>query len=199
MTDENVHLPTPLTVGGMSLTQALLQRRSIRAYSLNTLSLAQVSQLLWAAQGITAADGLRTAPSAGALYPLEIHLAVGKVENLDNGVYRYEPHRHRLIRLHMGDVCAALAVAALNQSWFRDAAAILVCSAIYDRTTDKYGHRGVRYVHMEAGHVAQNVLLQATALELHSAIVGAFDDQAIHETLATPADCAPLYLIPIGH
>ena len=200
MVHEITHLSTPLTVGGMSLTQALLQRRSVRAYRrFGSLSLAHLGQLLWAAQGVTSDDGLRTAPSAGALYPLEIHIVAGVVEELVSGVYHYEPHQHRLIRLHTGDVRAALAVAALNQSWIQDAAAILVCSAIYDRTTDKYGHRGVRYVHMEAGHVAQNVLLQATAFELHSAIVGAFDDQAVHETLTTPADCAPLYLIPIGH
>lgn len=199
MAREITQLSTPLTVGGMSLTQALLQRRSVRAYGSGSLSLAHLGQLLWAAQGITSDDGLRAAPSAGALYPLEIHIVAGDVEGLVSGVYSYDPHQHRLLAIHGGDLRAALGVAALNQTWFRDAAVLLVCSAIYDRTTFKYGHRGVRYVHMEAGHVAQNVLLQATALELHSAIVGAFDDQAVHETLATPADCAPLYLIPIGH
>ena len=198
MSQENAQLPTPLTVGGMSLTQALLQRRSVRAYGSGSLSLAHLGQLLWAAQGITSDDRLRSAPSAGALYPLEIHIASGTVEGLISGVYHYTPYQHRLVALHAGDVRAALAAAALNQSWIQDAAMVLVCSAIYDRTTDKYGHRGVRYVHMEVGHVAQNVLLQATALGLHSVIVGAFDDDAVHTTLATPDDCAPLCLIPIG-
>lgn len=199
MTGTITQLPPPATRGGMTLAQALLQRRSVRAYRADELSLAQVGQLLWAAQGITSEDGLRTAPSAGALYPLEIHLVAGTVEGLSAGVYHYAPAPHRLERVQAADVRAALASAAMNQSWVRDAAAVLACSAVYERTIGKYGQRAPRYVHMEAGHAAQNVLLQATALGLHSVIVGAFDDHAVQDSLGLPADCAPLCLIPVGH
>ena len=199
MTSGSIHLPTPSVLGGMSLTQTLVQRRSTRAYSLGALSLAQLGQLLWAAQGITSDDGLRTAPSAGALYPLELHIAIGTVEALDSGVYHYVPPQHSLLQIHTTDIRTDLAAAAMNQAWVQDAAIVVTCSAVYDRTTDKYSHRGVRYVHMEVGHVAQNVLLQATALGLHCVIVGAFDDDTVHRTLTTPPDCAPLCLIPIGH
>lgn len=199
MAATTTQLPPPATRGGMALTQALLQRRSVRAYRADNLSLAQVGQLLWAAQGITSEDGLRTAPSAGALYPLEIHLVAGTVEGLPAGVYHYAPAPHRLERVQAADVRAALASAAMNQSWVRDAAAVLACSAVYERTLGKYGQRGPRYVHLEAGHAAQNILLQATAFGLHSVIVGAFDDHAVQNALGLPADCAPLCLIPIGH
>lgn len=198
MTGTITQLSPPATRGGMTLTQALLQRRSVRAYRADELSLAQVGQLLWAAQGITSEDGLRTAPSTGALYPLEIHLVAGTVEGLSAGVYHYAPALHRLERMQAADVRAALASAAMNQSWVRDAAAVLACSAVYERTIGKYGQRAPRYVHMEAGHAAQNVLLQATALGLHSVIVGAFDDHAVQDALGLPADFAPLCLIPIG-
>lgn len=199
MAATTTQLPPPATRGGMTLAQTLLQRRSVRAYRTDELSLAQVGQLLWAAQGITSEDGLRTAPSAGALYPLEIHLVAGTVKGLPAGVYHYAPTPHRLERVQAADVRAALASAAMNQSWVRDAAAVLACSAVYERTLGKYGQRAPRYVHMEAGHAAQNVLLQATALGLHSVIVGAFDDHAVQDVLGLPADCAPLCLIPVGH
>ena len=199
MAATTTQLPPPAMSGGMTLAQALLQRRSVRAYRTDELSLAQAGQLLWAAQGITSEDGLRTAPSAGALYPLEIHLVAGTVEGLPAGVYHYAPAPHRLERLQTADVRAALASAAMNQSWVRDAAAVLACSAVYERTLGKYGQRAPRYVHLEAGHAAQNVLLQAAALGLHSVIVGAFDDPAVQDALGLPVDCAPLCLIPIGH
>lgn len=198
MAETLIPLPAPLTDSGMPLTQAVSQRRSVRAYGPGDLSLAQVSQLLWAAQGITSQDGLRSAPSAGALFPLEIHLAIGAVKDVNSGIYHYHPAQHCLQRIHAADVRAALSAAAFNQSWLRDAAAVLALSAVYDLTIDKYGQRGVRYVHMEVGHVAQNVLLQATALGLHSVIVGAFDDSEVQQTLTLPADCAPLCLIPLG-
>lgn len=198
MVGTTTQLPPPATSGGMALTLTLLQRRSVRAYRADQLSLAQVGQLLWAAQGITSEEGLRTAPSAGALYPLEIHIVAGAVEGLPTGIYHYAPASHALERTQAADARAALASAAMNQSWVRDAAAVLVCSAVYERTIGKYGQRAPRYVHMEAGHAAQNVLLQATALGLHSVIVGAFDDHAVQDALSLPADCAPLCLIPIG-
>ena len=193
-----VKLPDPKTEGEISVERALLERRSVRDYREGALTLAQVAQLLWAAQGITSRKGLRTAPSAGALYPLEVYLVVGEVTGIEQGVYRYDPNVHMLYQVTEKDKRADLAGAALGQSCIEESAAVLVLTAIYERTTRKYGQRGIRYVHMEAGHAAQNVFLQATALELDVVVVGAFDDGAVMTLLQRGADEQPLYLMPVG-
>jgi SagB-type dehydrogenase family enzyme len=182
----------------VSLEEALTQRRSIRSYSKDSLSLEQIGQLSWAAQGITDGDGLRTAPSAGALYPLEIYWVIERVAKLGRGVYRYRPAGHLLETVAIGERVHALAHAALGQSAIHDAAAVLVIAAVYERTTVKYGSRGRQYVHYEAGHAAQNVLLQTVALDCGAVVIGAFDDGSVHKTLGSPADEEPLYLITIG-
>ena len=191
-------LPPPAMDVGRSLEQALRERRSVRAFGPGALSLAELSQLLWAAQGVTAPAGQRTAPSAGALYPLELRVAVGAVAGLEPGLYRYLPAGHRLERSDPRDPRPALAAAAHAQSWVRENAALVILSAEYARTTGKYGQRGVRYAHLEAGHAAQNLLLTATALGLGSVIVGAFDDAAVARALDLPPGEAPLVLIPLG-
>ncbi len=193
-----VMLPPPAMDAGHSLVQALRERRSVRAFGPGALSLAELSQLLWAAQGVTAPAGQRTAPSAGALYPLELRVVVGAVAGLAPGVYRYLPAGHRLERGDPRDPRPALAAAAHAQSWVRENAALVILSAEYARTTGKYGQRGVRYAHLEAGHAAQNLLLAATALGLGSVIVGAFDDDAVARALGLPPGEAPLVLIPLG-
>jgi SagB-type dehydrogenase family enzyme len=191
-------LPAPRLESEHSLESVLAQRRSIRDYTDDSLSLEDVSQLLWAAQGITGSDGERTAPSAGALYPLEVYIVVGRVATLDAGVYHYRPTHHDL-RKHSGeDRQPRLARAALGQESVRDAAAVLVFTAVHSRTERKYGERTRRYVAMEAGHAAQNVCLQAAALGLGAVPVGAFEDEAVHEVLGLPADRDVLYLIPVG-
>jgi len=193
-----VQLPEPGIQSHASLGEALRQRRSVRAYSGRSLTLQQVAHLLWAAQGRNDPSGLRTAPSAGALYPLELLLLAGDVTGLDPGVYRYRPQQHALEMLHSDDRRVPLARAALGQSWVADSAAVLVITAIYERTTRKYGERGKRYVHIEVGHAAQNALLQAAALGLGAAVVGAFDDAAVAGLLDLPASEHPLYLLPLG-
>ncbi len=193
-----IELPDPRTDGGMSVERALLERRSVRDYARGALTLAQAVQLLWAAQGITSNEGLRTAPSAGALYPLEVYLAAGEVKGLGQGVFHYDPNGHLLHRVSEKDRRRELAKAALGQSWIGESAAVLVIAAIYERTTRKYGQRGIRYVHMEAGHAAQNVFLQATALGLDAVVVGAFDDASVTTLLQRGANEHPLYLIPLG-
>ncbi len=193
-----ITLPHPRTDGGMSVERALLERRSVRDYRQGALTLAQAAQLLWAAQGITSSEGLRTAPSAGALYPLEVYLAAGEVKGLGQGVFHYDPDGHLLHRVSEKDRRSELARAALGQSWIAESAAVLVLTAVYERTTRKYGQRGIRYVHMEAGHAAQNVFLQATALGLDAVVVGAFDDGAVMTLLRVGAVEHPLYLIPLG-
>ena len=195
---EVIDLPEPQYDSQVSLEQSLLNRRSIRDYSGQPLTLQEISQLLWAAQGITDPGGYRTAPSAGGLYPLELYLVAGDVEGLAEGVYRYQPDGHKLAKTAAGDIRAELSEAALGQEWVEKGAVSIVFTAVYERTTVKYGERGIRYVHMEAGHAAQNLCLQATALELGAVTVGAFYADSLSQLLNLPDDEEPLYVIPIG-
>ena len=192
-------LPTVEPGPAQPMGRLLTLRRCIRDYAKRPVTLEQAACLLRAAQGITGAGGLRAAPSAGALYPLEIRLVAGKVSGLEAGIYRYLPSQDALEQAEAGDRRIELAAAALGQSWIADAALTLVFSARYERTTVKYGGRGVRYVHMEVGHAAQNVLLMAVALGLGAAVVGAFDDARIAALARLQREEAPLYLLPAGH
>ena len=194
----SINLPEPHTDAGTSVEQALRLRRSVRTFAEKPLQLSEVAQLLWSAQGITSRDGLRTAPSAGALYPLEIYLVAGSVNDLPVGVWHYLPDNHRLEQLNDTDIRNPLAHAALDQAWIREAAAVVVFAAVYERTTRKYGKRGIRYVHIEAGHAAENLFLQAVSLDLNTVIVGAFRDDAIRNALKLPQDHVPLILMPVG-
>jgi len=189
-----IALPPPATTGTVSVEEALAKRRSVRAFSSKALTLEQVSQLAWAAQGITEPGrGLRTAPSAGATYPLELYLAT------PDGLFRYLPRGHKVAKLSGEDRRAALAEAALGQASVRNAALDIVITALYERTAGKYGARAQRYVHLEAGHVAQNIHLQAVSLGLGSVPVGAFEDAAVSKVLALGSGETPLYIIPVGH
>lgn len=195
---EMISLPAPRVDSDFSVTRALRERRSVREFARTGLTTAETSQLLWAAQGVTSRDGLRTAPSAGALYPLELYLVVGAVQGLEAGIYKYVPEGHKLVRKVSGEHRRELAVAALGQECVADAAVVLVFTAVERRTTRKYGNRGARYIHIEVGHAAQNVLLQATALGLGAVVVGAFDDARVAKLLNLPSGEAPLYLVPLG-
>ena len=193
-----VPLPPPVKDGKASLEKVLHERRSVRQYKNLSLALSDLSQLLWAAQGISGTGGKRTAPSAGALYPLEVFVVAGNVDGLSAGVYQYNPHQHTLGLIAEGDARQELAKAALGQSAIKSAPAVLVIAAVYDRTTGKYGERGIRYVHMEAGHAAQNVSLQAVSLGLGTVVIGAFHDGQVRLVLHLPAQQQPLSIIPIG-
>lgn len=192
-------LPAPRKDGDVPVERALALRRSVRKFSHEPLSLADAAQLLWAAQGISGSRGLRTAPSAGALYPLEIYLVAGAVDGITAGTHHYQPELHRLRVVARGDARAALAEAALEQSWVAKAPAILVIAAVVGRATQKYGGRARRYVHMEVGHAAQNVYLQAAALELGTCMVGAFHDEQLKRVLTLPAEVEVLGIMPVGH
>jgi len=196
--NEKIKLPEPKYDSNTSVEKALRERRSIRVYKDEALALAEVSQILWAAQGITNPGGLRTAPSAGALYPLEVYVVIGNVEGVTKGVYKYKPHEHELVKVRNGDVRDELSVAALGQPWVREGSIVIVFSAVYERTTQKYGDRGIRYVHMEVGHAAQNVYLQAVSLNLGTVVVGAFRDDKVRKILNMPDEEHPLYIMPIG-
>jgi len=190
-------LPQPETRGDMSVEQAIGKRRSLRHYS-GGLALADVSQLLWAAQGETHPDGYRAAPSAGALYPLEVYLVVGNVAGLSAGIYRYRSDEHALIRLGTADLRKELASAAHGQSFMQTAAAVLVITGVYERTQEKYGKRARRYVHMEVGHAVENVYLQVEARGLGTLVMGAFDDERVQAVLGLPDGHQPLGLMPVG-
>jgi len=195
---EEITLPAPETKGEISVEEALSKRRSIREYKNEPLTLKEVSQLLWAAQGITAEWGGRTAPSAGATYPLEIYLLAGKVEGLNPGVYHYIPASHSLKKILAGDLRKELSRAALGQRCIKEAPITLVITAIYDRTTVRYRERGIRYVHLEAGHVGENIYLQAEALGLGTVGIGAFYDEEIKRILKLKKGESVIYLMPVG-
>lgn len=186
------------TVKTASLEELLRQRRSVRAYSDAPLTQEEVLKLLWAGQGITSARGGRTAPSAGALYPLEIYLVAGNVDNLAPGIYKYNPVKNDLTLVREGDVRDSLAEASLRQGSVAEGAIDIVIAAVYERTKIKYGDRGERYVHIEVGHAAQNICLEATALGLGLVTVGAFDDSGVAKIIGMSQDETPLYVIPVG-
>jgi len=196
--DDRVMLPMPNKDGAVPLERTLRLRRSVRAFDKRALTLRELSQLLWAAQGVTDPPGYRTAPSAGALYPLSIYVVVGNVASLSSGIYVYEPSQHRLQRVRGGDARPDLSTAALGQDWIRQAPVSLVIAATYHRTTTKYGDRGRRYVHMEVGHAAQNVYLQATALGLGTTVVGAFRDEQLKSVLSMRKAEEPFCILPVG-
>lgn len=184
----------------MSVEEAILRRRTVRSFSPIPMDLSDLSQVLWASNGMTE-GGRRTLASAGALYPLEVYAAVGRggVRGLPEGVYRYLPEAHALEEVSSRDVRSLLARASLGQLWMAEAPVTLALCAEYERTTFRYGERGVRYVLMEVGHSAQNVFLQCEALGLGAGIVGAFYDEEVREVLSLPRAHRPLLLMPVGH
>ena len=193
-----IPLPEVAMESDTSIEQALSKRRSVRDYRDESLSLKEVAQILWAAQGVTDTMGFRTAPSAGALYPLECHLISGNVENLPSAVYHYSVQQHTLTQVAEGDKREEISRAALYQMWIAEAAAVIVLSAVYERITSKYGERGIRYTHMEVGHAAQNICLQSIPLGIGTVVVGAFDDEEVQQILGAPANVKPLCILPLG-
>ena len=195
---DTIKLPEPDYDSKISIEKALLERRSVRGYKKESLTLVEVSQLLWAAQGITNKRGFRTAPSAGALFPLEVYIVVGDVNDLPEGIYQYKPHKHELLKIADGDKRSEICTAALGQGCIKQCAAVIVFSAVYERTTKKYGERGIKYVHMEIGHAAQNVHLQVVSLNLGTVVVGAFYDDEVKRVMNMTDKEQPLCIMPIG-
>jgi SagB-type dehydrogenase family enzyme len=197
MAEENlIQLPSPVIKGKISLEEAILKRRSQRNFLRKDLTWEQISQLLWAAQGITAKKGdfsFRAAPSAGALYPMEIYLVT------KDGLFHYSVPEHALERIVKVDLRNSLAEAALGQSSVSQAPVNIIICALYARITSKYGERGRRYTLIEAGHIAQNIHLEAVALGLGSVPIGAFIDAKVKKVLSLAKDEEPLYIIPVGY
>jgi SagB-type dehydrogenase family enzyme len=197
--EENViKLPEPVKKGEISVEEAIESRRSRREYADTPISLKEISQLCWATQGITDRRyGFRAAPSAGALYPLEIFIVAGNTE-LRPAIYHYSPLDHSLKLIKSGDFREELARVSLGQSPIKNTPMNIVITAVYERTAKKYGKRAERYVHIEAGHVSQNVYLQAECLELATVSIGAFYDDEVREIISAPLGYIPLYIMPVG-
>jgi SagB-type dehydrogenase family enzyme len=204
-----IKLPSPQLKGKVSLEETILRRRSVRRYRREPLNLPQLSQILWSAQGITGTRGFRAAPSAGATYPLEIFVVIGKQgviareakqapEELQAGIYHYEADSHSLSLHKLADLRPDLARATLDQEFIIDAPVDIVICALYHRTSYRYGSRGERYVHMEVGHAGENIHLQAVALGLATVEVGAFHDEEVRKVLGVDEQIKPLYIMPVG-
>lgn len=198
-------LPEPRTKGKVSVEEAIAQRRSRRNHKRTSLNAGELSQILWAAYGVTKYSVLRnksfkTAPSAGATYPLEIYAIIGSVIDFPAGIYKYSPVEHSITKLVDGDIRKALCKAAFDQGMIEKAAFSLVYAAVFERCTSRYGERGyTRYVGMDVGHSAQNVYLQAEALGLGTCAIGAFSDEMVATVLELSEKEEPLYIMPIGN
>jgi len=204
-----IKLPSPQLRGKVSLEETILRRRAVRRYRRDPLNLSQLSQILWSAQGITGTREFRAAPSAGATYPLEIFVFVGKQgviaseakqapEELQAGIYHYEADSHSLSLHKPADLRPDLARATLDQEFIIEAPVDIVICALYHRTSYRYGRRGERYVHIEVGHVGENIHLQAVALGLATVEVGAFHDEEVRKVLGVEEQIKPLYIMPLG-
>lgn len=194
-----LQLPAAKTTGTVALEEAIARRRSLRQFASDSLSLSEVSQLLWSAQGVTEpAKGFRAAPSAGALYPLELFLLASNVASLTPGIYLYHPHPHALQLIVAGDQIPQLSQAAWPQKFVANAPAVIAIVGVISITAGRYGARAEKYVYLEAGHAGQNIYLQATALGLSTVAVGAFHPDMAAESLNLLDSETPLYLFPVG-
>jgi SagB-type dehydrogenase family enzyme len=196
-----MRLPQPDVTGQVSLEKTIKRRRTIRSFASRGITLKDFSQMLWAAQGIIEEGGFRrSVPSGGALYPLDVYAVVGEsgVQEIESGVYHYEPRTHEITLVKEGDLRRELAKAALGQRWMAGAPVSLIVTAEYKRSSSKYGERGVRYSMIEAGHVGQNIFLQAEALGLGAGIVGAFHDQEVIWVAKLNQGHEPLLIMPVG-
>ena len=191
---QRIRLPVPHTKGSVSLEETLARRHSVRSYKRDQpMEMALIAQLFWAAQGETRHWGGRTAPSAGALYPLEVYAATDRL------LYRYVPSGHGADIAAEEDLRDALWAAGLRQHSLALAPVIFVITSVVQRTAARYGERAERYVHLEAGHAAENLLLQAVALGLGAVVIGAFRNEQIAGALHLADGESPLYLIPVGY
>lgn len=193
-----IHLPEARLLSKTPLEKAIAERRSVRDYEDEALELADLTQLFWAAQGISDRKGLRTVPSAGVVYPLAIYAAVGNVNGLTAGIYKYLPRENSLLKIADGDRRKVLAAAAFGQEWMGKCSVIFGIAADYGKMEALYGKRGVRYVDMEAGHAGQNISLQAVSLDVAACLVGAFQDEEVKRMFGLSVGEQPLYLIPAG-
>jgi len=198
-----IKLPAPLTDGKVSVEEAIYRRKSVRVYAEDGLTLRDISQVLWSAAGTTV-DGrtgaTRSYASAGGAYPLEVYIFTGNTAGLKPGIYKYIFQNHSIELLKQGDMRPKLAKAAGGQRMIEDAPMSILFTAIFPKTSLKYGKRGEdRYVYMDMGHAGQNVYLQAQARGLGTVAVGSFNDEAVKKLLGErPENEEPVYIMPVG-
>jgi len=170
----------------MTLDEILSERKSIRQYQPKPLTLGQLSYLLWASTGVQRAEGdheFRTAPSAGALYPIETYIIANEVRDLEPGLYHYDIRNHELEQIGTGNLRGQVAAAALGQAMCAAAPAVFVWTAVFARSTWKYGQRAYRYIYLDAGHIAENLALAAVSLDLGTCQIGALFDNEVNSLL----------------
>ena len=201
-------LPSPMTDGVVSVAYALANRRSNRQYTDQALSPEHLAQILWSAYGVTKPEvtraslrgGFRTAPSAGGRYPFEVYAVVGNVTGIEPGVYRYISEEHKIVKTIDGDIRKEFCELALGQTFVLEAPVSIFYSAIFFRTTERYGERGSqRYVWIDLGHSAENIYLQAEALDLGACAIGSFYDDRMTELMQLPEEEVPMYIVTVGH
>lgn len=216
-----IELPVPSLDGNVSVEDAINKRRSFREFTDQPLSMADLSQCVWSAQGITGSDGKKVAPSAGAVYPVTLYVVIGVIDNLSAGLYRYEPNRHTLEAIRAGELRAQLRDAAFEeQPWIGQAASILVIAADISKASSTFqqqprpllparlyllhpwsrpaGQRGFRYIYMEVGAIAENVYLQGQTIGVGVVFIGGFDDQKVTDVLKLPSPYTPIGLVCLG-
>ena len=196
--NSEIKLPEPKKNGSVSIEKALANRRSVRSYSSEPVSLNELSQLLWAAQGITNKSGFRTAPSAGALYPLKLYIIAKNVKSLKKGTYKYIPSGHKLIKVKPNTNIEKVFKGALSQWSIKDASLNIIFGADFSVTEEKYKNRARQYVYQEAGHAAQNVYLQAESLEIGTVVIGAFYKNEIKSAVGMEDNETPICIMPVG-
>lgn len=192
---QTIQLPEP-PGAELSVHDAIANRRSRRSYGEGGLTLDQVSEVMWSAAGITGGGRFRAAPSAGATYPMDTYIVAGDVDGLEPGIYKYIEPDHALQLVKSGNFILDLADAALGQPALKEASAVVGLFAIYERTSQRYGERAQRYVHMEAGHIGQNVHLVAEGLNLSTVMIGAFQDDKVADLF--DVEGAPMFFMPLG-
>jgi SagB-type dehydrogenase family enzyme len=199
---KRLFLETPFQKGGKPLWDIVGKRRSLRNFTRQPVSFSDLSQLIWAIQGITLRGrgfDFRACPSAGALYPIETYVAANRVEGISSGLYHYHAGKGELVFLKEGSFGADLSRAGLNQEMLEEAAAVFIWTAMVERSKWKYRERGYRYIYMDAGHLGQNLYLAATALDLGCCTVGAFFDEEVERLIGIDGkEEIPVYLGAVG-
>ena len=193
------NLPEPNLQSNFSLEQALKQRRSRRDFSDNPISLNQLSQVLWAAYGITKEPIYKTAPSAGAIYPMTIYVSTCKVKNMENGFYRYIPETHSLKLIDDNNYKKIIYKLGYRQNCLKNPAFTILMAANFNKIENRYGNKAKRYTFMEAGHISQNIYLQVESLGLGTVAVGAFNEASMNKNLPVKAEENIIYIMPIGN
>ena len=201
MTADVITLQAPHTDGGMSVEKALLERRSVRSFTNESLTLDEVSQLCWAAQGVTDDKGHRTSPSAMATYPLEVYLLAGNVTGLPSGVYHYFPQGHNLTTISLGNKIPELFNSSMGgkEDWRKGSPAVFIVTGVFERINKIPGQDLSRFVYVEAGTASENLLLEVVSLGLGATYTAGFDENKTKEYLGLKSGETPIGILPVGH